>query len=226
MRGLMRFIGLGRLLTVGAIAFAVTLAAALAAFLCDRPACTRSARYGGPAAAFSLAAADVRDDIRRLGRSIDGAGRSGGKVSVFDMTGIPDDGSLEDQLKWRRFADRVDRLFKPSRRKRAELGEGPWPPTRRRPGMLDDSPTNYGPRRRNGSRDARGGRPTNRTSISNTIRNPTRIRNWTCSGSGWRSSRIARRRCSNPRQTADTIIRLVAGGNAGSDGRGTVDGRP
>lgn len=37
MRGLMRFIGLGRLLTVGAIAFAVTLAAALAAFLCDRP---------------------------------------------------------------------------------------------------------------------------------------------------------------------------------------------
>lgn len=45
MRGLMRFIGLGRLLTVGAIAFAVTLAAALAAFLCDRPACTRSARY-------------------------------------------------------------------------------------------------------------------------------------------------------------------------------------
>lgn len=46
MRGLMRFIGLGRLLTVGA---------------------------------FSLAAADVRDDIRRLGRSIDGAGRSGEK---------------------------------------------------------------------------------------------------------------------------------------------------
>ena len=53
MRGLMRFIGLGRLLTVGAIAFAVTLAAALAAFLSgrasasrgSRPACTRSARY-------------------------------------------------------------------------------------------------------------------------------------------------------------------------------------
>ena len=37
MRGLMRFIGLGRLLTVGAIAFIITLAAALAAFLCDRP---------------------------------------------------------------------------------------------------------------------------------------------------------------------------------------------
>ena len=44
-------------------------------------------------------------------------------MSVFDMTGIPDDGSLEDQLKWRRFADRVDRLFKPDRRKRAELAK-------------------------------------------------------------------------------------------------------
>lgn len=39
------------------------------------------------------------------------------------MTGIPNDGSLEDQLKWRRFADRVDRLFKPDRRKRAELAK-------------------------------------------------------------------------------------------------------
>ena len=39
------------------------------------------------------------------------------------MTGIPDDGSLEDQLKWRRFADRVDRLFTPSGRKRAELAK-------------------------------------------------------------------------------------------------------
>lgn len=27
-------------------------------------------------------------------------------------------------------------------------------------------------------------------------------------------------------ETADTIIRLIAGGNAGSDGKGTVDGRP
>lgn len=44
-------------------------------------------------------------------------------MSVFDMTGIPDDGSLEDQLKWRRFADRVGRLFKPDRRKRAELAK-------------------------------------------------------------------------------------------------------
>ena len=44
-------------------------------------------------------------------------------MSAFDMTGIPDDDSLEDQLKWRRFTDRVDRLFKPSRRKRAELAK-------------------------------------------------------------------------------------------------------
>lgn len=44
-------------------------------------------------------------------------------MSAFDMAGIPDDGSLEDQLKWRRFADRVDRLFKPSGRKRAELAK-------------------------------------------------------------------------------------------------------
>ena len=85
MRGLMRFIGLGRLLTVGAIAFAVTLAAALAAFLCDRPGfgvpwlpsgLHAVSVLGGLTAAFSLAAADVRDDIRRLGRSIDAAGRS------------------------------------------------------------------------------------------------------------------------------------------------------
>ncbi|WP_368089376.1 hypothetical protein [Bifidobacterium breve] len=44
-------------------------------------------------------------------------------MSALDMSGIPDDASLEDQLKWRRFADRVDRLFKPSGRKRAELAK-------------------------------------------------------------------------------------------------------
>lgn len=85
MRGLMRFIGLGRLLTVGAIAFAVTPAAALAAFLCDRPGFgvprLPSGLHvvsvsGGLVAAFSLASVDIRDDIRRLGRSIDAAGRS------------------------------------------------------------------------------------------------------------------------------------------------------
>lgn len=85
MRGLMRFIGLGRLLTVGAIAFAVTLAAALAAFLCARlefgvpwlPSGLHVVSVsGGLVAAFSLASVDIRDDIRRLGRSIDAAGRS------------------------------------------------------------------------------------------------------------------------------------------------------
>lgn len=83
MRGLMRFIRSSRLLTAGAIAFAVTLAAALAAFLCDR------LGFGVPwllsglhavfalselTAAVSLAAADIRDDIRRLGGGIDGVG--------------------------------------------------------------------------------------------------------------------------------------------------------
>lgn len=88
MHGFIRFIKSSRLLTVGAIAFIITLAAALSAFVCAR------LEFGvpwlpsglhvvcaicGPVAAFSLAAADVRDDIRRLGRSIDGAGRSGEK---------------------------------------------------------------------------------------------------------------------------------------------------
>lgn len=65
-----------------------TRAAALMAFLCDRPGfgvprlpsgLHAVCAICGPVAAFSLAAADVRDDIRRLGRSIDGAGRSGEK---------------------------------------------------------------------------------------------------------------------------------------------------
>lgn len=57
MRGFMRFVRSSRLLMVGAIAFIITLAAALAAFLCDRlgvgvlrgsrPACTRSPRSPG-----------------------------------------------------------------------------------------------------------------------------------------------------------------------------------
>ena len=88
MHGFIRFIKSSRLLTVGAIAFAVTPAAALSAFLCDRPGfgvprlpsgLHAGCAICGSVAAFSLAAADVRDDIRRLGRSIDGAGRSGEK---------------------------------------------------------------------------------------------------------------------------------------------------
>lgn len=39
------------------------------------------------------------------------------------MTDIPDGDSLEEQLKWRRFADRIDQLFKPDRRKRTELAK-------------------------------------------------------------------------------------------------------
>lgn len=44
-------------------------------------------------------------------------------MSVLDMTGIPDDRSLEEQLQWRKFADRVDELFKPDARKRNELAK-------------------------------------------------------------------------------------------------------
>ena len=44
-------------------------------------------------------------------------------MSALDMTDIPDGDSLEEQLKWRRFADRIDQLFKPDRRKRAELAK-------------------------------------------------------------------------------------------------------
>lgn len=70
MHGFIRFIKSSRLLTVGAIAFIITLAAALAAFRGSR---------SGLVVAFSLAAANVRDDIRRLGWSIDEAGQSGEK---------------------------------------------------------------------------------------------------------------------------------------------------
>lgn len=85
MRGFIRFIRSSRLLTVGAIAFIITLAAALMAFVCARlgfgvpwlPSGLHVvSASGGLVAAFSLAAADIRDDIRRLGRSIDAAGRS------------------------------------------------------------------------------------------------------------------------------------------------------
>lgn len=88
MHGFIRFIKSSRLLTVGAIAFIITLAAALSAFVCDRlgvgvpwlPSGLHVvSASGGLVAAFSLASVDVRDDIRRLGRSIDGAGRSGEK---------------------------------------------------------------------------------------------------------------------------------------------------
>lgn len=65
MRGFMRFVRSSRLLMVGAIAFIITLAAALAAFLCDRlgvgvpwlPSGLHAVcAICGPVAAFSLAA--------------------------------------------------------------------------------------------------------------------------------------------------------------------------
>lgn len=114
------------------------------------------------------------------------------------MTDIPDGDSLEEQLKWRRFADRIDQLFKPDRRKRAELAKAlaayatAAREARRCAYELWASETE-------GSRAARGRRPTSRDSPSNAIRNPTRIRIWQCSGQASRSSRIASGRCWNRR---------------------------
>ena len=80
MRGFMRFVRSSRLLTVGAIAFIITLAAALAAFLCDRlgvgipwlPFGLHAVSVlGGLTAAVTLTAADIRNDIRRIGRNIE-----------------------------------------------------------------------------------------------------------------------------------------------------------
>ena len=85
MRGFMRFIRSSRLLTVGAIAFAVTLAATLAAFLCDRlgfgipwllSGLHAVSVLGGPTAAVTLTAADTRNGIRRIGRNIEASERS------------------------------------------------------------------------------------------------------------------------------------------------------
>lgn len=85
MRGFMRFIRSSRLLTVGAIAFAVTLAATLAAFLCDRlgfgipwlPFGLHAVSVlGGLTVAVTLTAADIRNDIRRIGRNIEASERS------------------------------------------------------------------------------------------------------------------------------------------------------
>lgn len=85
MRGFMRFIRSSRLLTVGAIAFDVTLAATLAAFLCDRlgvgipwlPFGLHAvSTLFGLTAAVTLTAADIRNDIRRIGRNIEASERS------------------------------------------------------------------------------------------------------------------------------------------------------
>lgn len=85
MRGFMRFVRSSRLLMVGAIAFIITLAAALAAFLCDRlgvgipwlPFGLHAVSVlGGLTAAVTLTAADIRNDIRRIGRNIEASERS------------------------------------------------------------------------------------------------------------------------------------------------------
>lgn len=80
MRGFMRFVRSSRLLTVGAIAFIITLAAALAAFLCDR------LGVGVPWLPLRTGRRvliGVRQrpgrPVRRLGWSIDEAGQSGRK---------------------------------------------------------------------------------------------------------------------------------------------------
>lgn len=135
------------------------------------------------------------------------------------MTGIPDDGSLEDQLKWRRFADRVDRLFKPSRRKRAELAKAlaayakAAREARRLTYELWASETEWFEGCKRQAADEQG---------IDLEYDPKLALFWElleefadCEDTPLESA-----------ETADTIIRLIAGGNAGSDGRGTVDGRP
>ncbi|MDW7547091.1 hypothetical protein SCX11_10355 [Bifidobacterium longum] len=146
-------------------------------------------------------------------------------MSVFDMTGIPDDGSLEDQLKWRRFADRVDRLFKPSGRKRAELAKAlaayakAARDARRLACELWASETEWfeGCKRR-----AADEQDIDLEYDPEPDTDPELDMFWE------RLEEFAdcEETLLESAQTADTIIRLVAGGNAGSDGRGTVDGRP
>lgn len=146
-------------------------------------------------------------------------------MSAFDMTGIPDDGSLEDQLKWRRFADRVDRLFKPSRRKRAELAEAlaayakAAREARRLTSELWASETEWFEGCKRQAADEQGidleydpePDPDSKLALFWELLEEFAV----CEDTLLESA-----------ESADTIIRLIAGGNAGSDGRGTVDGRP
>lgn len=146
-------------------------------------------------------------------------------MSAFDMTGIPDDDSLEDQLKWRRFTDRVDRLFKPSRRKRAELAKAlaayaaAAREARRLTYELWTSETEWFEGCKRQAADEQG---IDLEYDPEPDPDPKLALFWEllveladCEDTLLESA-----------ETADTIIRLIAGGNAGSDGRGTVDGRP
>ena len=141
------------------------------------------------------------------------------------MSGIPDDASLEDQLKWRRFADRVDRLFTPSGRKRAELAKAlaayaaAAREARRLAYELWSSETEWF---EGCKRQAADEQAIDLEYDPEPDPDPKLALFWElleelagCEDTLLESA-----------QTADTIIRLVAGGNAGSDGRGTVDGRP
>lgn len=141
------------------------------------------------------------------------------------MAGIPDDGSLEDQLKWRRFADRVDRLFKPSGRKRAELAKAlaayaaAAREARRLAYELWSSETEWF---EGCKRQAADEQAIDLEYDPEPDPDPKLALFWElleeladCEDTLLESA-----------ETADTIIRLIAGGNAGSDGRGTVDGRP
>lgn len=141
------------------------------------------------------------------------------------MSGIPDDASLEDQLKLRRFADRVDRLFKPSGRKRAELAKAlaayaaAAREARRLAYELWSSETEWF---EGCKRQAADEQAIDLEYDPEPDPDPKLALFWElleeladCEDTLLESA-----------ETADTIIRLIAGGNAGSDGRGTVDGRP
>lgn len=141
------------------------------------------------------------------------------------MSGIPDDASLEDQLKWRRFADRVDRLFKPSGRKRAELAKAlaayaaAAREARRLAYELWSSETEWF---EGCKRQAADEQAIDLEYDPEPDPDPKLALFWE------RLEEFAD--CEDTllgsAESADTIIRLIAGGNAGSDGRGTVDGRP
>ena len=128
------------------------------------------------------------------------------------MTDIPDGDSLEEQLKWRRFADRADRLFKPSRRKRAELAKALAAYARA-------SETEWFEGCKRQAADEQG---IDLEYDPEPDPDPKLALFWELleEFAGCEDTLL------ESAETADTIIRLIAGGNAGSDGRGTVDGRP
>lgn len=141
------------------------------------------------------------------------------------MSGIPDDASLEDQLKWRRFADRVDRLFKPSGRKRAELAKAlaayaaAAREARRLAYELWSSETEWF---EGCKRQAADEQAIDLEYDPEPDPDPKLALFWEL----LEEFAVCEDTLLESAETADTIIRLTAGGNAGSDGRGTVDGRP